>query len=108
MTVHVADGVYYLPETLVFTAADSGTTYQADHEGAAVISGGFDFTGGLDWKTDGKIWQAPTPKGFLIDQLFINGKRQHMARYPNYDPNQPTAAYQGFAADVFSKERAAK
>ena len=25
VTVHVADGVYYLPETLVFTSADSGT-----------------------------------------------------------------------------------
>ena len=24
VTVHVADGVYYLPETLVFTPADSG------------------------------------------------------------------------------------
>jgi len=25
VTVHVADGVYYLPETLVFTSEDSGT-----------------------------------------------------------------------------------
>ena len=25
VTVHLADGVYYLPETLVFTPADSGT-----------------------------------------------------------------------------------
>ncbi len=45
VTVHVADGVYYLPETLVFTAADSGTadapiTYQAENEGGAVLSGG--------------------------------------------------------------------
>ena len=38
VTVHVADGVYYLPETLVFTPADSGTgknpvIYQAANEG---------------------------------------------------------------------------
>ena len=30
-----------------------------------------------------------------------------MARYPNYDPQKKTAAYQGYAADAFSKERAA-
>ena len=30
-----------------------------------------------------------------------------MARYPNYDASKKTAAYQGFAADAFSKERAA-
>ena len=45
VTVHVADGVYYLPETLVFTPADSGTedhpvTYLAENEGGAVLSGG--------------------------------------------------------------------
>ena len=31
-----------------------------------------------------------------------------MARYPNYDASQPTAAYQGYAADALSKERAAR
>jgi hypothetical protein len=43
--VFIADGVYYLPETLVFTAADSGSkvhpvTYRAVNEGGAVLSGG--------------------------------------------------------------------
>ena len=43
--VNVADGVYYLPETLVFEAADSGTSkrpilYKAENEGGAVLSGG--------------------------------------------------------------------
>ena len=31
-----------------------------------------------------------------------------MARYPNFDPQKTTAAYQGFSADAFSNERAAK
>ncbi len=112
VTVHVADGVYYLPETLVFTAADSGTPekpiiYQAEHEGAAILSGGLK----LDLKWDNYqagIFKATTPAGLVIDQLFIDGKRQQMARYPNYDASKPTAAYQGFAADAFSNERAAK
>lgn len=49
-----------------------------------------------------------TPAGLEIDQLFINGQRQRMARYANLDANKPTAAYQGSAADVFSPERAAR
>ncbi len=45
---------------------------------------------------------------FAIDQLFIDGSRQHMARYPDYNPALKTAAYQGFAADATSNERAAR
>jgi membrane-associated protease RseP (regulator of RpoE activity) len=111
VTVHVADGVYYLPETLTFSAADSGSeknpvAYKADNEGGAVLSGG----SGLDLKWtpyQNGIFQAKTPQGLEIDQLFINGKAQRMARYPNYDPEKKTDAYQGYAADAFSKERAA-
>ncbi len=112
VTVIVADGVYYLPETLVFTPANSGRKdapiiYQAAREGGAVISGGLKLD--LTWEPahDG-ILKAATPAGLVIDQLFINGERQHMARYPNFDAAKTTAAYQGFAADAFSKERAAR
>ncbi len=111
VTVHLADGVYYLPETLVFSPADSGTaehpiTYRATNEGKVVLSGGSQLD--LAWETyrDG-IYRAKTPAGLSVDQLFINGERRHMARYPNFDPNKTTSAYQGFAADAFSKERAA-
>ena len=111
VTVHVADGVYYLPETLVFTSADSGTEdhpvlYVAENEGGAVISGGTQLS--LTWTPyrDG-VFQAATPAGITIDQLFVDGTCQRMARYPNYDAAKSTAAYQGYAADAFSKERAA-
>jgi hypothetical protein len=112
VTIHVVDGIYYLPETLVFTPLDSGSekfpvNYRAVNEGRAVLSGGSELK--LDWKPyrDG-IFQAATPQGLEIDQLFINGKAQRMARYPNFDASKKTAAYQGYAADAFSKERAAK
>ena len=112
VTIHVGDGIYYLPETLVFTPADSGSAefpvvYRAVNEGRAVLSGGLELK--LDWKPyrDG-IFQAATPQGLQIDQLFINGKAQRMARYPNFDASKKTDAYQGYAADAFSKERAAK
>ncbi len=106
VTVHVADGVYYLPETLVFSPADSGVTYQAVNEGGAVLSGGSKLD--LKWAPyqDG-VFMAKTPAGLHIDQLFINGINQRMARYPNYDASKKTDAYQGYSADAFSKERAA-
>jgi len=111
VTIHIADGVYYLPETLVFTPEDSGTMehpviYQAVNEGKAVLSGGLKLD--LQWEShaDG-IYKATTPPDLTIDQLFIDGRRQRMARYPNFDPDKPTAAYQGYAADAFSNERAA-
>lgn len=112
VTVRVADGVYYLPETLVFRAGDSGSekhpvVYEAENEGKAILSGGMRLS--LKWSAyrDG-IFQANTPAGLVIDQLFTDGVRQRMARYPNYDAAQVTAAYQGYAADAFSRERAAK
>lgn len=110
VTIHVADGVYYLPETLVFTAADSGTAerpvvYRAENEGGAVLSGGSKLE--LTWMPykDG-IFQAETPAALMIDQLFVDGTNQRMARYPNYDANLKAKPYQGYAADAFSKERA--
>jgi hypothetical protein len=111
VTIHVADGVYYLPETLVFTPEDSGSdkhpiVYQSVNEGMAIISGGLKLD--LEWKPyRNGIYQAVVPAGLAIDQLFVDGKRQRMARYPNYDADKPTAAYQGFAADAISRERAA-
>lgn len=108
ITVHVADGTYYLPSTLVFSSADSGTeaapiVYRAENEGGAVLSGGSRLP--LAWRPDRDgIYAATTPDDIEIDQLFVDGRNQRMARYPNYDATQTTAAYQGFSADAFSKE----
>ena len=41
-----------------------------------------------------------------MDQLFVNGQRQHMARYPNYDPN--ARQFNGSAADAIATERVAR
>jgi len=112
VTIHVGDGIHYLPETLVLRPEDSGTkeypvVWRAVNEGKAVLSGGRKLQ--LDWKPwrDG-IFMAATPAGMTIDQLFIDGSRQQMARYPDYNPELKTAAYQGFAADATSNERAAR
>lgn len=110
--VTLADGAYFLPETFVLTTADSGTaehpvTYRAAHEGKAVISGGIPLK--PDWKPwrDG-IFVAETPPALAIDQLFVDGTRQILARYPNYNPELRSTPYRGAAADAFAPSRAAR
>ncbi len=110
ITVIVRGGTYYLPETLVFTREDSGSAtapivYRAADGETPVISGGIKLQ--LDWQPhrDG-VWMAKTPAGLVIDQVFVNGQRQRMARYPNFDPD--VRPYNGFAADAFSPSRAAR
>ena len=110
VTVWVHAGTYYLPETVRFTAEDSGTAeapvvYAAAPGEQPVISGGARLQ--LDWKPlrDG-VFQAKTPAGLAMDQLFVNGQRQHMARYPNYDPD--ARQFNGSAADAIAPERVAR
>ena len=78
-------GTYHLPRTLVFTAEDSGTEYRAAEGATVVISGGHPLA--LEWEPfkDG-IMRAATPPGESIDQLFVDGRPQPMARFPNFDP----------------------
>jgi hypothetical protein len=110
VTVWLRGGTYYLPQTLVFTPEDSGTkttpvTYAAFSGEEPVISGGTRLR--LTWTPyrDG-ILMARVAAGLQSDQLFINGKRQILARYPNYDP--AAAYFNGWSPDAFSKERAAR
>lgn len=103
-------GVYRLPKTVVFTAADSGSAtapvlYRAETGAEVVISGGKQLT--LTWQPIGRgIFSAAVPPGLNLDELFVNGVLEWMARYPNYDP--AVAIYGGYAPDAFSRERAAR
>jgi hypothetical protein len=110
VTVWLHAGTFYLPETLRFTAEDSGTAeapvvYAAVPGEQPVISGGARLP--LDWRPlrDG-VFQAKTSAGLAMDQLFVNGQRQHMARYPNYDPD--ARQFNGSAADAIAPERVAR
>ena len=108
MTVFLREGTYYLEEPLEFSAEDSGTarspiTYSAYKDEKVIISGGSKLH--LTWKPyRDDIFQAKTPGSLDIDQLFVNSKRQHMARYPNYDAD--ARPYNGAASDAFSPDRA--
>lgn len=105
--VTMLDGTYYLEDTFVLTSEDSGAdsalvTYRAKNEGGAIISGGKALS--LSWETySGDILKAQTPSGLVFDQLFIDGERQHMARYPNHTTEE--AIYNGYAEDAYSTEK---
>ena len=108
VTVNLKEGVYYLPDTLVLTAEDSGSKaapvlWQAASGETPVISGGTPLQ--LTWKPykDG-IFQAQVPTGFETDQLFVNGERQILARYPNANPAK-AEVFDGYAPDAISPER---
>ncbi len=87
--VHVIfkDGIYYLTGTVVLTPELSGSEkypviYRAANEGKAIISGGDKLN--LDWEPyKNGIYKALVSKNVLIDQLYVNGERQRMARFPN-------------------------
>jgi len=92
-TVMVRQGTYYLLSPLSFEAQDFGSvngplTLAAYGNEDVTISGGKRLA--CEWTAhrDG-IMKAPVPKGCEFSQLFINGKRQIRARYPNYDASDP-------------------
>lgn len=100
--VIIRAGTYYLPETLVFTPADNGTEYRAAEGETVVLSGGTRLN--LRWEPgQGDTMKAATPPGLTMDQLFVNGRRQPMARYPNFDPE--ARPFHGTAADAIAPER---
>jgi hypothetical protein len=99
----VRAGTHYLDKPLVFGPADSGTaeapiTYAAYPGELVTISGGRKLD--CKWVSSSVKWskgvspmmcRLPAVKeGDLnFTQLFVNGKRQYLARYPNYDNSEP-------------------
>jgi len=110
VTVLLHGGVYYLSDTIRFTAADSGTAdapvlYAAAPGERPVLSGGVRLD--LAWTPlRAGLYRAKAPAGLVIDQLFVGGLRQHMARYPNYDPR--AQQFNGAAADAIAPQRVAR
>ena len=105
VTVQVRGGTHYLAEPLLITPEDSGTAdapirYEACPGKQPTLSGAVKPE--LEWAPfrDG-IWKAKV-SGFgfqvsemVFDQLFVNGVRKHRARYPSYDPENPTRSGKG-------------
>jgi hypothetical protein len=104
-------GTYRLSDPVVFTAADSRkdgeplTLTSVDHQ-EVIITGGA-VLNDLNWTAyKNGIRQAKIVHDLVFDELLVNEKLQHVARYPNYDPS--AQMLHGTAADAISKERAAR
>lgn len=107
ITVYFRHGNYYLDQTIVLTPEDSGEQQArilyAPYPGERVVlSGGTRLT--AHWRPyRNGIMQTSVPPGTRTDQLFVNGRRQILARYPNFDPQ--SRYLNGFSADAISSER---
>jgi hypothetical protein len=114
VTVNLMGGTYYLSAPVIFTATNSGTAaapivYQSAPNEKAVISGGIKLPSTTTWTAatvNGVGVQKTTiEKNLHVDQLFLDGKRQILARYPDYNFN--TKVLNGNAADALAKAKAA-
>lgn len=85
------DGIYRLDETVVISPDDSkkypaALNITARHNGKAVLSGGERLK--CRWEKADKpgVYFTYLDDTRDIDQLYVNGRRQNMARFPNISP----------------------
>jgi hypothetical protein len=100
--LRLAPGVYHVSATLTLTAADSNTRIVCDEPGGASLRAGRVIRPDFKPFRDG-ILQVQLPAGLEFEQLFVDGRRQPMARYPNFDAAQPI--YNGYASDAIDADR---
>ena len=108
--VYLRGGTYYLDQTLRFDARDSGSksapvVYKAYQDEEVVISGGVRLKPAWESWNNG-IVRTKVPAGLEFDQLFVNGERQILARFPNFD--RKASPYNGASAEAFSNARASR
>jgi parallel beta-helix repeat protein len=81
IAIQIAQGTYFLPETLVLGPEDSDTLWEAAPGARPLISGARVISG---WKKgSGPVWTADAT-GPYFRQLFISGRRAQRARTPNF------------------------
>ncbi len=106
--VLVKQGTYYLDTTIVIDAdsmsASSLQIAAYNHEKVNVSAGR---RLQLYWKPyKNGIYQANVPTDVVFERLYINGRLQVLARYPNYDSS--ARVFHGTAADAIAPERVKK
>ncbi len=104
VTVWLRGGLYALPQGLVLDRRDGGTpaapvVYRAWPDERPVLVGGRPITG-FTTHTGAVLKADVAAQGFkrsAFRQLLCGGARQHLARYPNYDPENPCGGGWAFA-----------
>jgi hypothetical protein len=108
--IKISGGFYSLAEPIVFIAKDSrqdGETLTLSNlNNEKVVVTGSALLNKLVWTPyKNGIWQTHLNQDLIYDELFVNGQRQQMARYPNFDASARFLS--GTSSDAVSKERAA-
>ena len=102
ISIHISEGEYRLEAPLEITPELNFITIIGDGSDKVTLKGSKQLK--LDWgKYDDNIWVAETTDSMIFDQLYINGIRQNLSRYPNYD--ESAGHWQGHAADAISLDR---
>jgi hypothetical protein len=107
ISVILENGTYYLDTPLVLTAKLSGQegarlTICSRGDEKAVISGGKKLD--VVWEPfRNGIFKAQIEKVLAFDQLFVNGQKQILARYPDFNPDE--RFWNGYASDADSPQR---
>ena len=84
VTVQLDNGIYRLPQPLLFSAADGGrnghrVTWMAATDAHPVVSGGIAITGWKLWDRDRRVYVADAPPGLDARQLWVNDHLAGMA-----------------------------
>lgn len=96
VTVWLRGGVYELSQTFQLGAQDSGlpgapVVYRSYQQEKPILTGGRTITGFVPFKD--KILKTDVStqglEGVCFRELFLDGQRQPLARYPNMDPRNP-------------------
>ena len=110
-------GTHHLLQPLRFGQEDSAggqqqVVYRADPTaplGTVAVSGGVPLPKGCfkpgPAAPGGTIYKCQLPVGFpatFFEQLFVNGKRCPRARFPNFDPADPTVDGSGYLPTPYS------
>ncbi|MBO9728732.1 MAG: right-handed parallel beta-helix repeat-containing protein [Chitinophaga sp.] len=105
VTVWLHGGTYYLDQPLILQAANMACKrldINAWQQEEVFISAGRQLS--LDWKPwKNGIYVATVPAGVTFERLFVNGRLQVLARYPDYDST--AKVFHGTAADALSRAR---
>ncbi|MEI7437455.1 MAG: right-handed parallel beta-helix repeat-containing protein, partial [bacterium] len=98
VAVHVRAGTYFLDRTFKLTAEDSGAAnapvvYRGYGAERPLLVGGKPIAGFAPHKDSILVADVAAQglKGIAFRQLFFDGRRQILARYPNADPENPYA-----------------
>ena len=104
--VQFSSGIYRVSDSVRFSDKDSGDiTYQSAPGAQVTLCGSVGFK--PKWSHySTKVLKCTVPKGLAAEQLFLNGDRQILARYPNEDLT--VRILHGYAADAIAPERIAK